>query len=75
MLDTENGTPRAIAKLLDDECDPNDRAAWQTGTPTDWANESLALMIEYVYPLPESHAGCVSVAIWSPWRRIAERFR
>ena len=46
MLDTENGTPRGIAKLLDEECDPNDRIAWQAGTPTDWANESLALMIE-----------------------------
>src|SRR5215831_6187931 len=55
MLDTENGTARAMAKLLDEECDPNDRTAWQAGTPTDWANESLALMIEYVYPLPESH--------------------
>ena len=55
ILDTENGTARAMAKLLDEECDPKDRAAWQAGTPTDWANESLALMIEYVYPLPESH--------------------
>jgi len=55
MLETEIGTPRAMAKLLDEECDPNDRAAWQAGTPTDWANESLALMIEYVYPLPASH--------------------
>jgi S1/P1 Nuclease len=55
MLETENGTPRAMAKLLDEESDPNDRTAWQAGTPTDWANESLALTIEYVYPLPESH--------------------
>jgi S1/P1 Nuclease len=55
MLETENGTPRAMAKLLDEESDPNDRIAWQAGTPTDWANESLALTIEYVYPLPESH--------------------
>jgi hypothetical protein len=55
MLDTENETPRGIAKLLDEECDPNDRAAWQAGTPTDWANESLSLTIEYVYPLPETH--------------------
>jgi nuclease S1 len=55
MLETENGTARAMAKLLDEECDPGDRIAWQAGTPTDWANESLALTIEYVYPLPESH--------------------
>jgi hypothetical protein len=55
MLETENGTPRAMAKLLDEESDPNDRTAWQAGTPTDWANESLALTIEYVYPLPKSH--------------------
>jgi len=55
MLDTENGTARAMAKLLDEECDPNERIAWQSVTPTDWANESLALTIEYVYPLPESH--------------------
>jgi hypothetical protein len=27
---------------------------WLTGTPADWANESLALTREYVYPLPES---------------------
>ena len=53
MLETEKGTARAMAKLLDEECDPNDRAAWQAGTPSDWANESLALTIEYVYPLPE----------------------
>jgi hypothetical protein len=55
MLETENGTARAMAKLLDEECDPNDRIAWQAGTPTDWANESLSLTIEYVYPLPEWH--------------------
>jgi len=35
MLETEKGTPRAIAKLLDEECDPNDQAAWQAGTPTE----------------------------------------
>jgi len=28
--------------------------AWQAGTPAEWANESLVLTIEYVYPLPES---------------------
>jgi S1/P1 Nuclease len=55
MLETKNGTARAMAKLLDEESDPNDRTAWQAGTPTDWANESLALTIEYVYPLPKSH--------------------
>ena len=44
-----------MARLLDEEVDPNDRIAWQSGTQTAWANESLALMIEYVYPLPESH--------------------
>ena len=54
MLGTEKGTARAMAKLLDEKCDPNDRIVWQAGTPTDWANESLALTIEYVYPLPES---------------------
>jgi len=50
ILDTENRTARAMATLLDEECDPNDRIAWQAGTPTDWANESLALTIQYVYP-------------------------
>jgi len=55
MLDPESGTPQAMAKLLDEECDPNDRTAWQAGTPTDWANESLLFTIEYVYPIPESH--------------------
>src|SRR5215475_5545721 len=46
MLETEKGTARAMAKLLYEECDPKDRAAWQAGTPTDWANESLALTVE-----------------------------
>jgi hypothetical protein len=55
LFETENGTARAMAKLLDEECDPNDRIAWQAGTPTDWGNESLSLTIEYVYPLPETH--------------------
>jgi ABC-type uncharacterized transport system substrate-binding protein len=27
---------------------------WLSGTPRDWANESLALTREYVYPVPES---------------------
>lgn len=54
MLDTENGTAQAMAKLLDEGLSTNEQTAWQAGTPTDWANESLALMIEYVYPLPES---------------------
>jgi len=55
MLDTENGTPRAMAKLLDEGLSTDDQTAWQAGTPTDWANESLSLTIKYVYPLPESH--------------------
>ena len=55
LFETKNGTARAMAKLLDEECDPNDRIAWQAGTPTDWENESLSLTIEYVYPLPETH--------------------
>ena len=55
MLETEKGTPRAIAKLLDEGLRTDDQTAWQAGTPTDWANESLSLTIEYVYPLPESH--------------------
>ena len=44
-----------MARLLDEEYSADDQAAWQAGTPTDWANESLTLTIEYVYPLPESH--------------------
>jgi hypothetical protein len=55
MLDTENGTPQSMAKLLDEGLSTDDQTAWQAGTPTDWANESLALTIEYVYPLPESY--------------------
>ena len=51
MLDTENLTPQAMAKLLDEGLRTDDQTAWQAGTPTDWANESLALTIEYVYPL------------------------
>src|SRR5215470_900517 len=55
MLDTESGPPQAMAKLLDEGLSTDDQTAWQAGTPADWANESLALTIEYVYPLPESH--------------------
>ena len=55
ILQTETGSARAIAKRLDEECSADDRKAWQAGTPAEWANESLALTIEYVYPLPESH--------------------
>ena len=46
-----------MARLLDEEYSADDQAAAQAGTPTDWANESSALTIEYVYPLPESNAG------------------
>jgi hypothetical protein len=35
MLETENETPQAMAKLLDEECDPHDRTVWQAGTPAD----------------------------------------
>ena len=52
---TERGSAQVIAKRLDDECSADDRKAWQAGTPSEWANESLALTIEYVYPLPESY--------------------
>src|SRR5262244_1031365 len=55
MLETEKGTARAMAKLLDEGLGTDDQTAWQAGTPTDWANESLSLTIKYVYPLPESH--------------------
>jgi hypothetical protein len=55
ILQTETGSARTIAKRLDEECSEDDRMAWQAGTPADWANESLALTIGYVYPLPESH--------------------
>jgi nuclease S1 len=55
ILQTETGSARAIAKRLDQECSADDRIAWQAGTPAEWANESLALTIAYVYPIPESH--------------------
>jgi len=44
MLDTENGTPRAMAKLLDEGLSTVDQTGWQAGPPTDWANESLLLV-------------------------------
>jgi len=55
ILQTETGSAQAIAKRLDEECSADERNAWQSGTPAGWANESLALTIEYVYPLPGSH--------------------
>ena len=55
ILQTETGSAQAIASRLDQECSADDRKTWQAGTPSEWANESLALTIEYVYPIPESH--------------------
>jgi len=55
ILQTEAGSAQDIAKRLDEECSADDRMTWQAGTPAEWANESLALTIEYVYPIPESH--------------------
>jgi len=52
IFSTENGSAREIAGWLGQECSADDRAAWQAGTPTVWANESLALTREFVYPLP-----------------------
>jgi hypothetical protein len=31
-----------------------EESRWLRGTPAEWANESLAITREYVYPLPES---------------------
>lgn len=55
MLQTEKGTAQAMAKQLDEGFGTDNQTAWQSGTPSDWANESLTLTIEYVYPIPETH--------------------
>jgi hypothetical protein len=55
ILDTEARTAEEMAARLNDTFnDPQERRGWESGTPEQWANESLALTIEYVYPLPES---------------------
>ena len=55
ILETENGSAKQIAKRLDGQIRDVDRKAWQSGTPKDWANESIAINTRYVYPLPENH--------------------
>jgi len=55
ILETEEGSAKQIAKRLDEKVTDDDRKAWQSGTPKDWANESIAINTGYVYPLPENH--------------------
>src|SRR5437762_9355613 len=55
ILETEEGSAKQIAKRLGEKVTDDDRKAWQSGTPKDWANESIAINARYVYPLPESH--------------------
>jgi S1/P1 Nuclease len=54
ILQTEQGSARAIAKRLDEKISDDDRKAWEAGSAKEWADESLALTIEYVYPVPEN---------------------
>ena len=55
LIETEKGSASEIAKRLDEQVSAEDRKSWEGGTPTDWANESLALTRDHVYPIPESH--------------------
>jgi hypothetical protein len=55
ILETEEGSAKQIAKRLDEKITDDDRKACQSGTPKDWANESIAINTRYVYPLPENH--------------------
>ena len=55
ILETEEGSAKQIAKRLDEKVTDDDRKAWQSGTPKDWANESIAINTRYVYSLPENH--------------------
>ncbi|MDH3445974.1 MAG: S1/P1 nuclease [Deltaproteobacteria bacterium] len=55
IIDMEAGTEEKMAARLNDAFNRFDeRSEWQGGTPEQWANESLALTIEYVYPIPDS---------------------
>jgi hypothetical protein len=54
LLDTEKGSAKAIAARLDQEYSTDERKGWEAGTPKEWADETLALTIQYVYPLPPS---------------------
>jgi hypothetical protein len=55
ILDSVAGTAEEMAGRLNTEFnDPQELSGWESGTPEQWANESLALTIEHVYPLPES---------------------
>jgi hypothetical protein len=55
LLDTENGSAKTIAARLDKEFSADERKAWEAGTPKEWADETLGLTIQYVYPLPATH--------------------
>jgi len=55
MLGTEHGSAKALASRFDQEVEADERAAWESGRPRDWANESIAINTRYVYPLPENH--------------------
>jgi hypothetical protein len=55
LIETEKGSAREIAKRLDEQVRAEERKSWEGGTLTDWANESLALTRDEVYPIPESH--------------------
>ena len=55
LLDTEKGSAKTIAARLDKEFSADEEKSWEAGSPKEWADESLALTIKYVYPLPASH--------------------
>jgi hypothetical protein len=44
-----NGDERSYALRLDPQITPADTAAWQKGTPADWANESHAFAVTLIY--------------------------
>jgi hypothetical protein len=49
LVDLEIGTEEEISRQLTANLTDNERRKWQTGDPTQWTNESLALVRSYAY--------------------------
>jgi len=50
----EQGSSVDVAKRLNEDVTPNDRQAWQGGTVSEWAVESLKLARSHAYKVPET---------------------
>jgi hypothetical protein len=54
LVDLESGNDEEIAKRLIANLTEAERLQWQTGDPTQWTNESLALVRSHAYNMESS---------------------